>query len=169
MANSLRDLDPGKELPPAEFRDDRTPESQSNPRLNETAAAIGSAVGTAARRVGEIREKFTVIPGQAKAEVSARADQFRESAAEKIEDATRQVKTTLAGARTRAQTNLDQLSSQAYRMLGDARQAAFQKLAHFRNRVEVMRDEEPVRLLGIVAGTAFALGVLTRVWRSNGD
>jgi hypothetical protein len=169
MVDPLRDLDPGKELPPAEWHDDLQPDSQSNPRLNETAAAIGSAVGTAARRVEEIRERFTVIRGRAKAEVSARADELRESAAEKIDDARRQVETTLEGARARAETNLNQVRSQAYHTLNDARRLAFEKLDELRIRVAIMREKEPIRLIGMVAGTAFVLGVLTRLWRSNGD
>ena len=36
-----------------------------------------------------------------------------------------------------------------------------------RARAMVLKDEHPMSLLGAMAGTAFALGVVTRVWRSR--
>jgi hypothetical protein len=36
-----------------------------------------------------------------------------------------------------------------------------------RLRATLLKDEHPMSLLGAMAGTAFALGVVTRVWRSR--
>lgn len=36
-----------------------------------------------------------------------------------------------------------------------------------RLRAMLLKDEHPMSLLGAMAGTAFALGVVTRVWRSR--
>lgn len=38
-----------------------------------------------------------------------------------------------------------------------------------RHNFEVMRDERPLLIVGLVAGTAFVLGVVLRVWRSQYD
>lgn len=36
-----------------------------------------------------------------------------------------------------------------------------------RDRVEMVKNEEPVKVLAVLAGVAVAAGVATRVWRSN--
>lgn len=50
---------------------------------------------------------------------------------------------------------------------------AFQKFgrfsAHLRNRAWRLKDEQPLRVLAILAAVAATAGAATRVWRSNQD
>ena len=68
------DLDPEHELPPAS--------APANHRLNETAEAIGGALGNAARRVQNVRDRFTVIRGGAEAS----GEQIKQTAQQKVEE-----------------------------------------------------------------------------------
>jgi len=36
-----------------------------------------------------------------------------------------------------------------------------------KRRFETIRNEKPLRLVAVAAGTAFALGIALRIWRSN--
>ncbi len=79
--------DPNRELP-AEAAATR------NPRLNETAEAIGGAVGSAVdtvrhlpERLQEMKERFTVIRGRVQEDAATTATEWKETAREKAAQA----------------------------------------------------------------------------------
>jgi hypothetical protein len=57
--------------------------------------------------------------------------------------------------------------------VGDSRTVAFQKCGKFsarvRNRAWRLTNEQPLRILAILAAIAATAGAATRVWRSNQD
>ncbi len=87
--------DPNRELPgrePILVRE--FPQRTYSPRLNGTAEAIGSAVGSAVvsvrhlpDRLQEMKERFTVIRGRAREEAASRAADLRVTAREKAREA----------------------------------------------------------------------------------
>src|SRR3989442_1084941 len=74
-------MDPERELRSSGYEDSEYERSnyeryestsrRQNPRLNDTAEAIGNAVGNAARRVQEMKDRFTVISGRTRASASS--------------------------------------------------------------------------------------------------
>lgn len=52
--------------------------------------------------------------------------------------------------------------------LADKAQRATREFSdELRDRVETVKDEEPVKILAVLTGLAVAAGVAARVWRSN--
>lgn len=124
---------PNRELPQpgtvAELPSAR-PGPATNHRLNETAEAIGNAVGSAVEtvrhlpeRLQDMKERFTVIRGRAQEDAATRAAELKETAQQKAQQA-----------RTRA--------------------------AH-------LAREYPLQVIAGVAGGAFILGFVLRIWRSK--
>ncbi len=81
---------PVREIPVARVPVDESAERATSPRLNGTAEAIGSAVGSAVEsvrhlpdRLQEMKERFTVIRGRAQDEAANRASDLKETAQEK--------------------------------------------------------------------------------------
>ncbi len=87
--------DPNHELPgPGPVAVREVSERPRNQRLNETAEAIGSAVGSAVEtvkhlpdRLQEMRERFTVIRGRAQEEAVSRAADLKETAQQRAREA----------------------------------------------------------------------------------
>ncbi len=80
--------DPNRELPA------QTAETNSNPRLNDTAEAIGGAVGSAVdtvrrlpERLQEMKERFTVIRGRLQEDAATTATEWKETARDKAAQA----------------------------------------------------------------------------------
>jgi len=160
-------LDPNRELPEEASVSEFHYERRVNPRLNDTAAAIGNAVGTAARTVGEMRERFTVIRGNARAETSARVEEFKQSASQNLDEAARRVRAAVEETRERASNKLDEARGRAINALQDLRKKAFSQLNQVRGKANNLREEKPIQMIGAVAASAFLLGVSVRLWRSN--
>src|SRR5256885_1186708 len=91
MAEPIRNpnfppVGPERELPAADLSPTEqlivTEAQPSNPRLTQTAEAVGSAVGSAVRRVDEVRERFKVIRGKAEETAAARSEELKRAAEE---------------------------------------------------------------------------------------
>lgn len=79
----------------------------------------------------------------------------------------KQLMAEMTGSRHNAATSLPVKS------VGDSLTVAFQKCGKFsarvRNRAWQITNEQPLRILAILAATAATAGAATRVWRSNQD
>jgi ElaB/YqjD/DUF883 family membrane-anchored ribosome-binding protein len=154
----MTELEPERELPAANMN--------SNPRLNETAEAIGGALGTAARHVQNVRDRFTVIRGGAEGRAST-SEQIKETAQEKIEDMKQRAGSALEQARIEATTRLEDAKARASRLARNARGSATERARMLRMRAERLTRERPLQVLAGVGVTAFLLGIILRVGRAK--
>lgn len=46
-------------------------------------------------------------------------------------------------------------------------QASAKRVQKFNTRIREMKEHKPLQLLGVVAGSAFVLGMVVRLWRSR--
>lgn len=153
-------VDPERELPAAA--------EHANPRLNEAAEAIGSALGSATRQVNNVRERFTVIrgggPGPSAADqIRDKADQFKQTAQEKVEDLKQRASTAVEQARIEATATLEDVRLKTQNAVNSASQRA--RMAA--RRVERLTDERPLAVLAAIGGVAFLLGIILRVRRGK--
>jgi ElaB/YqjD/DUF883 family membrane-anchored ribosome-binding protein len=155
-------LEPERELPPATTR--------SNPRLNEAAEAIGSALGSATRQVQNARDRFTVIPGgsaQATEQLKQKAQEKMQAAQEKVEEIKERAGAVVDQARTRATAALVDARVRASRMAQEAKDSAAERARLVRLRATRFSNERPLAVIGAIGGAAFLLGVFLRVGRGK--
>jgi ElaB/YqjD/DUF883 family membrane-anchored ribosome-binding protein len=152
-------LDPERELPPAT--------TQTNPRLNEAAEAIGGALGSATRQVQNVRDRFTVIRGGGVQGGPSTTEQIRQTAQEKVAELKERAGAAMEQARIRATTRLEEARAKASRMAQDARETATERARMVRQRAARFTEERPLMALGIIAGAAFLLGIFLRVRRGK--
>jgi ElaB/YqjD/DUF883 family membrane-anchored ribosome-binding protein len=155
-------LEPERELPAATTR--------SNPRLNEAAEAIGSALGSATRQVQNARDRFTVIPGgsaQATEQVKRTAQDKMLAVQEKVEEIKERAGSMVAEARTRATAALEDARFKASRMAQEAKDSAVERARVVRLRATRFSNERPLALIGAIGGAAFLLGIFLRIGRGK--
>lgn len=157
-------VEPERELPPAA--------EPVNPRLNEAAEAIGSALGSATRQVQNVRDRFTVIrgggPGPSAADqIRQTADQLKQTAQEKVEDLKQRAVTAVEEARIQATAKLEEAKVKASRLTQDAMDSASQRARIVRRRAALLSYERPLAVIAGIGGAAFLLGVILRVMRGK--
>jgi ElaB/YqjD/DUF883 family membrane-anchored ribosome-binding protein len=152
-------LDPERELPPAT--------TETNPRLNEAAEAIGGALGSATRQVQNVRDRFTVIRGGGVQGGPSTTEQIRQTAQEKVAELKERAGAAMEQARIQATTRLEEARAKASRMAQDARETATERARMVRQRAARFTEERPLMALGIIAGAAFLLGIFLRVRRGK--
>jgi ElaB/YqjD/DUF883 family membrane-anchored ribosome-binding protein len=155
-------LEPERELPAATTR--------SNPRLNEAAEAIGSALGSATRQVQNARDRFIVIPGgsaQATEQLKQKAQEKMQAAQEKVEEIKERAGAVVEQARTRATAALVDARVRASRMAQEAKDSAAERARLVRLRATRFSNERPLAVIGAIGGAAFLLGVFLRVGRGK--
>jgi hypothetical protein len=161
---------PERELPPAESELELPRvEPSINPRLNETAEAIGSALGNAARNIKEVRARFTVIRGQASESVTSKAEELKQAADEKLQHAKVRAGQAIEDVKQETVARIEDAKLRASRIMEDARDAAAERIEQARGRALHLADERPLTVLAGIAGVFFGLGIFLRVWRSNRD
>ncbi len=155
-------LKPERELPAATTR--------SNPRLNEAAEAIGSALGSATRQVQNARDRFTVIPGgsaQATEQVKRTAQDKMLAVQEKVEEIKERAGSMVGEAKTRATAALEDARFKASRMAQEAKDSAVERARLVRLRATRFSNERPLAVIGAIGGAAFLLGIFLRVGRGK--
>lgn len=156
------DVEPERELPPATTR--------SNPRLNEAAEAIGSALGSATRQVQNARERFTVIRGggaQTTEQVKQTAQKKMRAAQEKVEEIKGRAGAAVEQARIQATAALEEARMKASRIAHDAKDSAVERARLLRLRATRFSHERPLAVIGAIGGAAFLLGVFLRLGRGK--
>ena len=155
-------LEPERELPAATTR--------SNPRLNEAAEAIGSALGSATRQVQNARDRFTVIPGgsaQATEQVKRTAQDKMLAVQEKVEEIKERAGSMVGEAKTRATAALEDARFKASRMAQEAKDSTVERARLVRLRATRFSNERPLAVIGAIGGAAFLLGIFLRVGRGK--
>lgn len=157
-------VDPERELPPAT--------EHANPRLNEAAEAIGSALGSATRQVQNARDRFTVIrgggPGPSTTDqIRQKADELKQTAQEKVDDLKQRASTAVEQARIQAAAKLDDARVKASRVTKDVVDSTTERARMVSRRLERLTDQRPLAVLAGIAGAAFLLGIILRVRRGK--
>jgi len=160
----IPDLEPERELPAATTR--------SNPRLNEAAEAIGSALGSATRQAQNARNRFSVIRGGAGG--PAASEQLKQAAREKISAAQEKVEelrdqagAVVEQARNRATAALEGARVKTSRIAQDVKDSAVERARVVRLRATRFSNERPLAVIGAIGGAAFLLGIFLRIGRGK--
>src|SRR5919201_2043650 len=145
------------------------PELYGNPRLTETAEAIGSALGNSACSVREMKDLFTVVRGHGSERISSKMAELRKAADAKIQQATSRAGEIIDNAKRQTTAKVEQGKSRATQLMDNAKETASERLTQARSRAVRFADERPLTILAGVAGVFFLLGAGLRIWRSNRD
>jgi len=129
-----------------------------NPKLNETAEKIGSAVGDMVNRAQEARRRF-----------GAMKQDVRQSSGSKLEEITQRAKDKWSSTTEAAQRRIEDWKRSASRSAEDARDALVQRTREARVKTRAYVNENPHHVILAIAGAAFALGITARIWRSQRD
>lgn len=127
-----------------------------NPRLNETAEKIGSAVGEMVNRAKEARRRLDSVKHDVRETSEGRVEEIKQLAQEKWSTA----------AET-AQQRLQNWKQTARDSAEEAREAMMQRVHDFRIKARDYVDENPHHVILGIAGAAFVLGLTSRIWRSQ--
>jgi ElaB/YqjD/DUF883 family membrane-anchored ribosome-binding protein len=127
-----------------------------NPRLNETAEKIGSAVGEVVSRAQDARRKFTSVQSDMRRSSGSKVDEMRQRAQEKWENAT-----------DAAQQRLEEWKRTARDSAENARDQIVQRTREARLKTRAYVNENPHYVILGIAGAAFAVGMAARIWRSR--
>jgi ElaB/YqjD/DUF883 family membrane-anchored ribosome-binding protein len=129
-----------------------------NPRLNETAEKIGSAVGEMVNRAQDARSRFDSVKQEMRRGSESKVDGLKQRAQEKWSSATEA-----------AQQRLDDWKHTARESAENAKDAVMQRTREVRVKTRAYVDENPHHVILGIAGAAFAVGLAARIWRSQRD
>ena len=152
-----------REAPPA-LPEEASP--ASNPRLNQTAETIGSAVGTTVR---ELKTQFEVVKRGARDSAAFTAADWKQRAEETVEEAKQRASGAVQAASDRASEIFDSARQRASDAVATVRSKVSEKVDVARRRATYYANEYPVHVALGAAAAGFALGVFLRIWRSNRD
>ncbi len=109
--------------------------------------SIGEAVGTALGSLGaKVRTGLSAVGGKTR-EAGTQLDDVTDAARERAE----------------------QLGEEARIRFNRIRGAAQQKLYEVRSNAKRAARENPVQTIALIAGAAFVIGFVLRIWRANSD
>jgi ElaB/YqjD/DUF883 family membrane-anchored ribosome-binding protein len=129
-----------------------------NPRLNETAEKIGSAVGDLVNRAQDARRKF-----------ESKKDEMRRGSGSKVEEIKQQAQEQWASAKDTAQRRLEDWKQSARGSAENAKETIVQRTREARVKTRAYVEENPHYVILGIAGAAFVVGVTARIWRSQRD
>lgn len=174
-----RDLDMRRALPSGN--------NYGQPRVNRSAQTVGRTVGHAVsgvlrfpRHVDEVRSRVRQAGRETRAKGAAAVLDMMDSAANRANDLRRVTSDTFFDWTRSARYRTSYLREQASESWQELRSSANERLT-YAGRNAVMRwnqtqraisnfhEEDPVRFLAVVAGTAFVIGAGVRIWRSRND
>jgi hypothetical protein len=178
-AELSRDLDSQRELPAGDI--------PGNPLINRSAESVGRTVGSAVsavrhlpRRIDQARSQFRSAARERSARASAvvlemmdtaeqRAERLREATESAISDWAHTARS--AGSQVGNQTAeaWDELRRMARARLDYAGRRAVAQWNYAQRTVSQWQQENPLRFVAVVAGTAFVIGAGLRIWRSSRD
>jgi len=129
-----------------------------NPQLNETAEKNGSAVGEVVNRAQEARRRFD----------SMKQD-LGQSSGSKVEEIRQRTQEQWSSATGAVQRRVEDWKQTARSAAEDARDAMMRRTREVRTKARGYVDENPHHVILGIAGAAFAVGLATRIWRSQRD
>jgi ElaB/YqjD/DUF883 family membrane-anchored ribosome-binding protein len=127
-----------------------------NPRLNETAEKIGSAVGDMVNRAQDARRRFDSMK-----------EDVRRSSGSKVEEIKQRTQEQWSSATETAQQRLDEWKQTARASAEDTRDRIVQRTREARVKTRAYVEENPHHVILGIAGAAFAVGLTARLWRSH--
>jgi ElaB/YqjD/DUF883 family membrane-anchored ribosome-binding protein len=131
---------------------------RQNPKLNETAEKIGSAVGDMVNRAQEARQRLDLAK-----------EDMRRSSEEKIDELKQRAQEQWSSAAAAAQERLEDWREAARESAGNAKEILVRRTREARIRAKNYVDENPQNVLLGIAGAAFAIGLMARIMRSSRD
>ncbi|HEY3928335.1 MAG TPA: hypothetical protein VGL89_08175 [Candidatus Koribacter sp.] len=144
-----------------------------NPRLNQAAESIGSALGTT---IGKVRHGISLVQNRqrsngpsASERVSQQAETFTAAITEKAEQLGDLAEEKASEFVDMAQERWQRVSQTAQERWSEARRMARRRIVDVREQAAHLRDDRPIELILSFAGAAFVLGFALRVWRSTHD
>lgn len=152
-----------RDVPPA-LPEEASP--ANNPRLNQTAENIGTAVGSTVR---EMKSRFRVVKGGAQESISSTTEDLKQRAGETVEQVKQRASEAVQQASSKASEVLDAAKQRASAAMDTARTKVSDSMQAARNRAAYLRDEYPLQVVMGAAAAGFVLGVVLRIWRSNRD
>lgn len=150
-----------RDVPPA-LPEEASP--ANNPRLNQTAESIGTAVGSTVR---EMKSRFRVVKGGAQESIWSTTDDLKQRAGETVEQAKQRASEAVQQASSKASEVLDNAKERASAAMDTARAKASESMQAARNRAAYLKEEYPMQVVMGAAAAGFVLGVVLRIWRSN--
>lgn len=144
--------------------------THANPRLNETAEALGSALGSASRQVQNARDRFTVILGGGVEGAGSSAEHIKQAALDKMQTAqarVEEIKQRAGAAIAQTSAKVEDVRARASQMAVEAKASAERRARLARLRATRFRAQRPLTLIGIIGGAAFLLGIFLRLGRDK--
>ena len=129
-----------------------------NPKLNETAEKIGSAVGDMVNRAQEARRKFDSVK-----------QDVRQNSGNKVEEIRQRTQVQFSNAADVAKQRLEDWRQTARESASDAREVIIKRTREARVKARAYVNENPHHVILGIAGAAFILGMMARIWRSQRD
>ena len=128
--------------------------ARANPRLNETAERIGSAVGTAVdtvqhlnERLQQMKQRLTSVRGHAREGMANAAAEWKRN----------------------AQQTATEWKEAVEEKAEEWRRAAGRRVEATREGADRLTREYPIQTILAIAGGAFVLGAALRIWRSSNE
>jgi hypothetical protein len=174
-----RDLDTRHALPFSDIYGDS--------RVTRSAQTVGRTVGHAVsgvlrfpRRMDEARSRVRQAGRETRAKGAAvvldmmdsaanRADNLRRVTSATVSDWTHTARYKTSHLREQASEGWQELCNTANERLTYAARNAVVRWDQTRRAVSRLQEEDPLRFLAVVAGTAFVVGAGVRIWRSRND
>lgn len=140
------------------------PESRTSQLTEEEALRTGSGrVPRGPQKVQQMPTRFAQ-EGQSVAE---KATEWKEAAEETIQDLKERADETLSKIRQNTSAAYEESKAKARDVYENVRQTSGEAARRMRVQARYIRDEYPMQVVATVAGVAFLVGVLLRVWRSK--
>jgi ElaB/YqjD/DUF883 family membrane-anchored ribosome-binding protein len=153
----------------------------SSPALNRSAEALGRGMGNAVagvrrlpQQIDKLRSRIHLVSGRDR--VAIIAEDVRESAVERAEEWRDAAEESLAELKQRADLYADELAGNAHQYWRELRTQSRCRINALRREARQWlatarrwESEQPLRVIGCCAATAFVAGVALRIWRSDRD
>lgn len=118
-----------------------------NPRLNQAAEAIGTALGEAVNTAREASRQGAGVADESKPAAQDKVTKFRERTSE----------------------TLDEVRDSSARAYEDAREKLAKIVENARHQARHLADQYPLHIIAVAAGVGFVAGMLLRIWRCARD
>jgi ElaB/YqjD/DUF883 family membrane-anchored ribosome-binding protein len=140
------------------------PESRTPQLTEEDALRTGSGrVQRGPQKVQQMPARFAE-EGQS---VAGKATEWKETAEETIQDLKERADETLSNVRQSTSAAYEESNAKVRDVYENVRQRSEEAARRVRVRARYLSDEYPMQVVATVAGVAFLVGVLLRVWRSR--
>lgn len=147
VPGGIEPLPPALPGTPPAFDEEEGRRMERERMLEDRASSLGEAMGSAISSLRQrVRSGMRVVAGRSR-QAGSELDEMADTAREKAED----------------------FADEAQRRFADWRLEARKQMYRGRLYARRMARENPAQAIGVIAGTAFVVGLMLRIWRSNSD